>query len=250
MGLTLWRMISGQLPQWPYRWPLAGHDRLRNILREEAIEVLRRAIEVDPEARYASAEAMRAAWKRIGAKALSEASAARGRRRRTGASTQNWRTLQRAEFRRRFGKALDTRLACERCDGPVSESMTFCPWCRANRSRLEDPTSFPQQCPRCCRGLKLDWSYCPWCYGPGFEVPTTRAYTDKRYAAKCSNSSCDRKLLMPWMRYCPWCHAKVRRKWRVEGSNDRCGGCGWGVVAEFWSHCPWCGKALRTLTGG
>lgn len=249
MGLTLWRMFAGQLPTWPYEWPLAGHERLRRLLRPEAIEVLRRSIEVDPQERYATAEGMRAAWKRIGAKALSEAGSARGRAKRAGASTQNWRTLQRVEFRRRFGALLETRLACGRCDGPVSEAMTFCPWCRADRSLLEEPTSFPQECPRCRRGMKLDWSYCPWCYGPGFEVASKRAYADKRYAARCASAACDRKLLMPWMRYCPWCHAKVRRKWRVEGVDDRCPGCGWGVVGEFWSCCPWCGKSLRSLTG-
>ncbi|TWT99182.1 Serine/threonine-protein kinase PrkC [Botrimarina colliarenosi] len=249
MGLTLWRMLSGQLPAWPYRWPLEGHDRLKRLVKEEAIDVLRRAIELEPNDRYANAAAMRSAWKRIGAKALSDASAASGRRRRTVVSTQNWRTIQRSEFKRRFGAQLETRLTCHKCEGPVSEAMAFCPWCRAERARLQEETKFPQACPRCHRGMKLDWSYCPWCYGPGFELSSPREYTDKRYTAKCGNGDCDRKLLMPWMRYCPWCHVKVKRNWKIEGVADRCNGCGWGVVGEFWSSCPWCGKGLRSLTG-
>ncbi|MEQ8846191.1 serine/threonine-protein kinase [Botrimarina sp.] len=248
MGLSLWRMFSGSLPEWPYRDPLAGSERISRVLREEAVAVLRRAIDLEPKKRYADAGAMRAAWKRVGRKAARGASGSAGRRRRGGVTTQNWRTVQRSEFRRRFGAQLETRLECERCDGPVSEPMLWCPWCRADRTRLPDETRFPQACPRCRRGMKLDWRYCPWCYGPGFEVQTKRQYTDKRYTAKCSAAGCDRKLLMPWMRYCPWCHAKVRRHWKVEGVRDRCKSCGWGVVSEFWRGCPWCGKPLRSLT--
>ena len=28
--------------------------------------------------------------------------------------------------------------------------------------------------------------------------------------------------------------------WKIPGSSDLCGKCGWGVLREFWSHCPWC----------
>ena len=27
-ALVIWRMLSGELPEWPFRWPLAGHQRL------------------------------------------------------------------------------------------------------------------------------------------------------------------------------------------------------------------------------
>jgi hypothetical protein len=49
---------------------------------------------------------------------------------------------------------------------------------------------------------------------------------------------------MPFMRYCPACRTKTARRWPIEGSSDRCGGCGWGVLKEFWEHCPWCGRQL------
>ena len=49
---------------------------------------------------------------------------------------------------------------------------------------------------------------------------------------------------MPFMRYCPWCHTKVRQAWKIAGSTDTCSKCGWGVVRDFWTHCPWCAAAL------
>lgn len=249
MGLAIWRMLSGRLPGWPYRWPYDGHRRLKTVLHDDAIAVLRKAMELKPNDRYAHAGAMRTAWKRSCSKAAGKAKSVAGAGSRSRESTHNWRTIQRREFKRRLGGVLEAKLACGRCCGPVSEAMTTCPWCGDDRSRLDAETSFPQECPRCSRGMKLDWSYCPWCYGPGFELGSTREYSDKRYSAKCQAKGCERKLLMPWMRYCPWCHAKVRRKWPVPGVKDKCSGCGWGVVREYWSFCPWCSKSLRSLTG-
>lgn len=93
--------------------------------------------------------------------------------------------------------------------------------------------------------MKLDWAYCPWCYGPGYKQRTNREYSDARYAAKCANPRCRRKDLMPFMPYCPWCRSKVKRKWKIPDSADKCGRCGWGVLKEVWGWCPWCGKALK-----
>ena len=36
----------------------------------------------------------------------------------------------------------------------------------------------------------------------------------------------------------------MKRKWKIEGSTDKCPSCGWGVLRAFWNHCPWCGKTL------
>jgi hypothetical protein len=93
--------------------------------------------------------------------------------------------------------------------------------------------------------MKLDWRFCPWCFGAGFDVTATREYTDARYQARCTNPKCSRKLLMPFMRYCPWCRAKVRRKWKVPGSSESCPACGWGVFKAYWDYCPWCAKRLH-----
>jgi eukaryotic-like serine/threonine-protein kinase len=66
-----------------------------------------------------------------------------------------------------------------------------------------------------------------------------------RYEGRCGNARCLRKVLMPMMRYCPWCHRKVRRKWKIPGSDECCSGCGHGVLSTYWSWCPWCGKAIE-----
>lgn len=244
IGLIMYRMLSGQLPEWPFTWPPPGYRRLRVRVHADLIHLLRRAIQIDPRKRFANAGAMLSAFQRIRTRALKP----RGKRSNGAASSRkgpDWRTVRRRQFQRQFGKILETNHTCSHCEGPVSETMTTCPWCGADRSVHEGPTRFPQQCPRCHRGMKLDWTYCAWCFGPGFDVITTREYTDVRYTARCGNPRCTRKELMPFMKYCPWCRRKVKRKWPIEGSSDKCGACGWGVVAEYWSFCPWCGKRLR-----
>ncbi len=243
LGLVQYRMLSGQLPEWPFHWPPPGYDRLRRRIHPDWIAVLRRAMEMDPYKRFPNAAAMLSAMKRIKTRALQHRAGKSSGTSRSD-SKPNWRTMQRRQFQRLFGAALETRYACSRCEGPVSEQMACCPWCGHDRSRFDGESRLPLQCPRCRRGMKLDWSYCPWCYGSGFEVATARKLSDVRYTARCSNANCSRKLLMPFMKYCPWCHRKVVRKWKIEGSSETCGACGWGVAGEFWSYCPWCGKEL------
>ena len=144
-----------------------------------------------------------------------------------------------AAFRKRFGAAVGIHARCRQCDGPVAETMQCCPWCGIDNPAVGETRSFPAHCPRCERGVKLDWDYCAWCYGPGFEAETNRHYSDRRYSARCSNRRCGQPL-MPFMRYCPWCRAKVKRKWQLRGSGRRCRSCGWGIAAEFWNYCAWC----------
>jgi len=79
----------------------------------------------------------------------------------------------------------------------------------------------------------------------GFEVETTRRFSDKRYSAKCRNEKC-RGPLMAFMRYCPWCRVKTKRPWTLPGSATRCSHCRWGVDTNFWHYCPWCTKALES----
>ncbi len=113
---------------------------------------------------------------------------------------------------RQFGRQLETHYQCGRCDGPVSEYMLACPWCGTGRKVLRDETTFPSCCPRCQRGTKLDWRYCAWCYGPGFDDVADRAIQRPALRGTLPQSAnCDRDELMPFMRYCPWCHTKVRQ---------------------------------------
>ena len=64
LGLVLYRLLSGKLPEWPFEWPLAGHDKLAARVRPELIEVFRKSIQLDPKLRYSDATQMQAAFAR------------------------------------------------------------------------------------------------------------------------------------------------------------------------------------------
>ena len=65
-GLLLYRMMSGTLAEWPYRWPLPRHGRVKRKLGPERMDVLRRALEVNHRRRYPNADAMLRAFLRAG----------------------------------------------------------------------------------------------------------------------------------------------------------------------------------------
>jgi serine/threonine-protein kinase len=242
LGLVLYRMFSGYLPEWPYTWPPSGIERIRQVFHPDFVDFLRRALNIDERQRFRDAIQMQAVFQRIKSRAVRRA--ARRRRTRASVTASNWKSIRQREFKRRYGKALEIRSECERCGGPLAASMPHCPWCGSRRRVYRGPTPFPVRCRRCGRGMKRDWRFCAWCYGPGNKKVATRQYTDVRYEARCQNPACKRRELMPFMRYCPWCRAKVRRAWKIGDSKDKCPGCGWGVAGEFWNHCPWCGRGL------
>lgn len=244
LGLVMYRMFSGRLPEWPYDWPPPGLDRFRKAVHPQLAQLIRKAIEVDPRKRYKDAEQMQTAFLRILPQAL-KARTPTTTRKSNDTARRGWQLIRHRQFQREYGKVLETRFTCHRCEGPISEAMRACPWCGARQSIFRGETRFPVQCPRCHRGMKSDWLYCPWCHGPGFEPATTRQYSDRRYQGRCSNPACSRKLLMPFMRYCPWCHRKVQRKWKVPGNNETCSACGMGVTRSYWDYCPWCGKTIK-----
>jgi len=241
MGLVLYRMFSGKLPEWPFDWPMAGYDRLRSRIRPELIEVLRKAIQLNPAKRYRDAVQMHQDFVRSQSHARKQKRSRAKNGQRRGSS---WRQMQWREFQRQFRKVLETHHHCRRCEGPVSESMQACPWCGFDNPARGSESKMPSTCPRCERGTKKDWDYCAWCYGPGFVEETSRHYSDKRYTARCSNDRC-RGPLMPFMRYCPWCRMKVRRSWKLKGSKHSCEACNWGIAREFWNFCAWCREPVR-----
>lgn len=239
MGLVLYRMFSGKLPEWPYEWPLPAQDRLEARVRPELVEMLKKAIQIDPKKRYRDAVQMHAAFETL------QSHARRQVRQRTRSSRRvSWRQMQWREFQRQFGKQLGARQQCRNCEGPVSEAMQACPWCGFDNPAAGSDSPLPSSCPRCERGVKNDWNYCAWCYGPGFIEETTRRYPDKRYTARCENKYC-RGPLMPFMRYCPWCRKKVRKPWKLEGTKHRCSACRWGIAREFWNYCAWCREPVK-----
>lgn len=68
-GLVGYRMMAGELPEWPFGWPPPGIKRLRTHASKELVELLRRSIEPDPRKRFASGPTMLRAFERIRAKA-------------------------------------------------------------------------------------------------------------------------------------------------------------------------------------
>lgn len=236
LGLVLYRLFSGSLPGWPFEWPMVGHSRLRDRLRPELIEVLRRAIKLDPKERYRDAVQMQKAFERINNTARRQRQSTRKSVSKAGSA---WRKLQWREFQSNYKSILETRYKCRRCEGPVSEPMQACPWCGTDNPTRGTDSHMPGHCPRCERGVKRDWDNCPWCYGPGFESEANRHYPDKRYSSRCQNNKCGEPL-MPFMRYCPWCRSKVTRPWMIKGNRHKCEACGSGIVKEFWNFCAWC----------
>ena len=235
LGLVLYRLFSGKLPEWPYNWPMEGHDTLTARVRPEIVAMLRKTIRLDPGKRYRDAMQLQAAFEKA-------QSHARKQKRPPGNGDHSeslW-----AEFQRDFRKVLDTRYACRRCEGPVAESMQACPWCGFDNPARGSDSAMASSCPRCERGVKNDWHYCPWCYGPGFEEETTRRYPDKRYKGRCANKRCN-GLLIPFMRYCPWCRTKVRKPWKIPGSRHACRACRWGIVRHLWNYCAWCREPIH-----
>jgi len=238
LGLVFYRMFAGQLPEWPYEWPPPGFRRITQRVHADFLAFTQRALQIDERKRYKDAIQMLARFRRTRKRPSRNA----GRRRKSTRAPADWKAVKLRDFRRSYGSALAARFACGRCQGPVSETMQYCPWCGSRRRVHRGAVSCPRRCSRCGRGVKLDWRFCAWCHGPAIGPMSTRSYSDVRYTARCSNASCGRRELMPFMRYCPWCGRKVRRKWKILDSKHKCDRCGWGILHEYWSVCPWCGK--------
>jgi eukaryotic-like serine/threonine-protein kinase len=248
LGLVLWRLFSGKLPEWPFAAPLSGLDRLKRTYSSEFIAVLERALQLDQKKRFANAAAFHNAFLRVKRRAL------RGDARsatRANGETPSWQTLREKEFRRRFGKHLKGSGRCGRCQGLVSEAMTHCPWCGQRQQRYRGHSTYTSRCKDCGRGTKGDWKYCTWCRAPQ-RPKSDRAYPDKRYVATCTR--CNEHSLVQFSRYCPRCRYAVTKTWSITSGhgntskhgNDRCRHCDWGTLRDFWNHCPWCSKPTRT----
>lgn len=79
LGLVLYRMFAGVLPDWPYDWPPPGLQQLRRKVPQDFIQLLRRALEVSPRKRYRDAVQMRDAFLKIKPKVLRKLRARRHR---------------------------------------------------------------------------------------------------------------------------------------------------------------------------
>ena len=243
LGLVIYELLSGYLPEWPYDWPPPEIKRVREKLGPKLVDWLRRAIEVRPEKRFKNAATMYREFKRL-------RNGAGKKKRRARASKADdpslWQKVLFRQFQRKYGKSIEARYRCRHCAGPVSELMQCCPWCGTEPPLDRHRSRHPAECPRCRRGVKTDWHYCPSCYGPGFEVETTRRYSDKRYSAHCHNEKC-RGPLMPFMRYCPWCRVKTKRPWKLPGQQHALPALPLGRRHEFLALLPVVHEGARSM---
>jgi serine/threonine-protein kinase len=246
LGLVLWRLFSGKLPEWPFTFPLDGADRLKRAYSPEFIAVLERALLLDHKKRFANAMSFQNAFLRVKRRALrSDARAAP----RSNGQAPNWRSLREKEFRRRFRKHLQGNARCSTCHSVVTEAMSYCPWCSEKQSKYRGTSTYSSRCRNCGRGIKGDWKCCTWCRAP-LDPKSVRAYPDRRYVADCNQ--CGEHSLVQFSRYCPRCRHAVKREWTIEHDGNgskhrraRCIHCGWGALEGFWDYCPWCKKPLR-----
>lgn len=70
LGLIMYRLFTGTLPEWPFEWPLKGYAALRRKAHPDLVAVIRKAMEVRPNKRYRDADEMLAALQRSKRRAL------------------------------------------------------------------------------------------------------------------------------------------------------------------------------------
>jgi len=70
MGLLIYRMFAGELPAWPFDWPLPGAERLRRTVSRDFISFLRRSIEVHERKRFRDGVQMQRAFQAVAPRAL------------------------------------------------------------------------------------------------------------------------------------------------------------------------------------
>lgn len=70
LGLLIYRLMTGHLPEWPFEWPLEGHARLKRATSGEFIQFLQKSLELNPRRRYADAAEMLAEFELVQKNAL------------------------------------------------------------------------------------------------------------------------------------------------------------------------------------
>ena len=235
VALILYEFITGKLPRWPFHWPPRGVEKLRDRTSPGFVGFMKKALDPDPEKRFANAKQMLAAMEQALPKPLQDKKASASKEK-----IPDWRQLRRASFTQRYQKALGTLFACVDCGEPLAEPMQCCPWCGSERNRFDDRSQFTHICHHCHRGVAPDWHYCPWCRKGGF-IPQEPNGVKPDYKTKCTH--CGGKMTN-FMKYCPWCHKKPKKPWHLRPFPEVCTTCGNSVDTNYWIVCPWCTAKL------
>jgi serine/threonine-protein kinase len=77
MGLLIYRMFAGELPEWPFDWPLPGAERLRRTVSRDFVGFIRRSIEVRERKRFRDGVQMQRAFEDVAPRALRGSSTGR-----------------------------------------------------------------------------------------------------------------------------------------------------------------------------
>ena len=79
--------MSGEWPEWPFHWPMAGHTKLTNKLKPNMIAWLKKSLADDARHRFADATQMKNSFTKLRTSALNHAEQQRLARRRQNADT-------------------------------------------------------------------------------------------------------------------------------------------------------------------
>lgn len=69
-GLILWRLMSGTVPEWPFKWPYPNAARAEAKYHPALIKLVRRATYVEEQRRFPTAVPMLGAWQELGSRIL------------------------------------------------------------------------------------------------------------------------------------------------------------------------------------
>jgi serine/threonine-protein kinase len=64
-GLLVYRMLTGHLPEYPFKWPPPDYAKLRRKARPKFIALLRKSLELQPRRRFRDADALYEAYRRL-----------------------------------------------------------------------------------------------------------------------------------------------------------------------------------------
>lgn len=242
LGILFYELLTGKLPPWPFEWPYPGHSELIQKVPKALIHFIKKSTAFNPIRRYPNAITMEEAWEKALKKWKSFQAVKKRRPKRQ--PKLHWHEYKVQTFVRQHGAKLRLDYLCRKCEQPISEWMSVCPWCGDVENSFRQITTLPAYCDRCEHGIHKDWRFCPWCFRERFKKISPIPSRDKRYTKHCTNPRCH-KPMIPFMSYCPYCHKKVGRPWQHPSLPDRCPSCRWGVAKDHWDFCAWCGEKIK-----